>query len=91
MKTDKILYKDVINYSPIDVIKGIDLITKEIVLADDPAPTGYKAKPKCRFCKNFLTDNNKAHLGTCKASSINFMAYPDMTATTCKDYDGTDI
>jgi hypothetical protein len=91
MKVSKMLYRDVMDYSPIDVIKGIDLVTKEIVMADDPAPEGYRVKPKCKFCKNFLTDDKNGYLGTCKASKINFMAYPDMTATTCKDYERTDI
>lgn len=91
MKASKILYKDAMDYSPIDVIKGVDLITKEIVMADDPAPAGYKIKPKCKFCKNFLVDDKKVYLGTCRASRTGFMAYPDMTATTCKDYEGTDI
>ena len=91
MKTEKILYRDVLNYSPIDVIKGIDLMTKEIVMADDPAPAGYKIKPKCKFCNNFLADDKNISLGTCKASKINFMAYPDMIAITCKDYDGPSL
>ncbi len=91
MKAYKKLYRDVINYSPIDVIKGIDLVTKEIVMADDPAPASYKIKPKCKFCKNFLADDKNEHLGICKVSKTNFMAYHDMIATTCKDYEGINI
>jgi len=87
----ELLYRDVMNYTPIDVIKGMDMITKKIVMADDPAPAGYKIKPKCKFCKNFLVDDKNASLGICKASKNNFMAYPDMIATTCKDYEGTDL
>ena len=91
MKGSRVLYRDVMNYSPIDVIKGVDLLTKGMVMADDPAPTGYKLKPKCKFCKNFLAESKNDNLGTCQASKTKFMAYPDMIATTCKDYEGSII
>jgi|GEM_PF-551502 len=91
MKTNKILYRDAMNYSNIDAIKGIDLLTKEIVMGDDLAPVGYKIKPKCKFCNKFLPDSKNGSLGICKASKNDFMAYPDMIAVTCKDYEGTNI
>lgn len=80
-------YRDTRNYSPIDVVKGIDLLTKEIVMADDDAPDEYLLRPKCKFCKNFSKDNKKTeNLGICKLKDESFMAYPDMTAITCPDY-----
>ncbi|MCX6112857.1 MAG: 4-hydroxyphenylacetate decarboxylase small subunit [Proteobacteria bacterium] len=91
MKQEKLLYRDTLNFTPIDVIKGVDLITKKIVMANDPAPEGYEVKPKCKFCKNFLHNSDDEYMGTCKVSKNNFMAYSDMTATTCKEYERSDL
>ncbi len=83
---EKLSYRDCQNYAPIDVTKGIDLVTKEIVLADDQAPKGYKAVDKCKNCKNFRKVD--AYMGVCEASTCDpkFFAYPDMIATTCAMY-----
>lgn len=79
----KLAYRDTRNYAPIDVIKGIDLLTKKIVLGDTDAPQGYELMPKCKFCKNF--SETEDYLGICESSmnSPKFMAYGDMNAITC--------
>ena len=83
----RLAYRDTRNYAPIDVIKGIDLWTKEIVLGDEPAPEGAEIMPKCKFCKNFTPMED--YLGTCEASKNDpkFMAYGDMNATTCSMFE----
>ena len=83
---EKLLYKDTRNYVPVDVIKGIDLVTGLIVMADDPAPDNYEPMPKCKNCSNFIADGEQ--MGIC-CSSLNepkFFAYPDMVAVTCEMY-----
>ena len=81
---EKLTYRDTRNFSPIDVTKGIDLITKEIVMADAEAPEGYEVMPKCKFCKNYK--ETEKFLGICEESmnEPKFIAYGDMAATTCK-------
>lgn len=80
---EKLTYRDCRNYAPVDVTKGIDLLTKEIVLADDEAPAGYEPVAKCKNCKSFKETD--AYMGVCEASMCDpkFFAYPDMIATTC--------
>lgn len=84
---EKLTYKDTRNFAPIDVTKGVDLITKKIVMADAPAPEGAEVMPKCKFCKNFKEAD--AFMGTCEASrnTPGFFAYPDMMAVTCEMYE----
>lgn len=79
----KLTYRDTRNYAPIDVIKGVDLTTKEIVLGDTEAPEGAEILPKCKFCKNFTETED--FMGICESSMNDpkFMAYGDMNSTTC--------
>lgn len=53
----KLRYKDVKEFAPLDMESGIDLKTKQIVLADDLAPDGYELRPKCKFCNSFKLKN----------------------------------
>jgi 4-hydroxyphenylacetate decarboxylase small subunit len=81
-----LLYRDTRNYTPIDVTKGIDQVTGEIVLADKEAPLGYEPMPKCKYCRSFKADGEQ--MGICEASKSEpkFFAYPDMAAVTCEMY-----
>ncbi len=83
---EKLTYRDTRNYAPIDVTKGIDHLTGEIVMADAEAPEGYEVMPKCKNCANFKVDGEQ--MGICEASMNDpkFFAYPDMVATTCGMY-----
>ncbi len=76
-------YRDTVEYVPVDVDKGLDRLTGEMVKADADAPEGYTRIAKCKFCKNYTeTDTN---IGICEASqqTPKFMAYGDMTTITC--------
>lgn len=88
-KKNRLIYRDAVNYAPIDVVKGIDLLTKEIVMADDEAPADYERKAKCKYCKKF-TFSDDGNTGQCQASKNMFIAYPDMFAVTCENYDKKD-
>jgi hypothetical protein len=83
---EQITYRNARDYAPIDVRKGIDLITKKIVSADALAPKGYKPLSKCRICKNYQPDDE--FTGVCNASAHEpkFMAYADMCAVTCEKF-----
>lgn len=84
---EKLAYKDTRNYAPIDVTKGVDLVTRQIVMADAAAPDDAQIMPKCKFCKHFKETD--AFMGTCGAAKNEhgFFAYPDMVAVTCEMYE----
>ncbi|MDD2717804.1 MAG: 4-hydroxyphenylacetate decarboxylase small subunit [Candidatus Wallbacteria bacterium] len=82
--TEKYLYRDVIDYVPVDAVKGIDVLSGEMVSSDDFAPPGYRKIPKCKFCSRFSPEGEL--LGFCEESKNRFMAYPDLIAVTCESY-----
>ena len=82
MKQQELAYRDSRDYSPIDVIKGVDLTTGKIVMADDKAPAGAEIMPKCKHCKNYKP-SDKEGLGSCGEM---FFAYGDMVAVTCDKF-----
>jgi 4-hydroxyphenylacetate decarboxylase small subunit len=70
------------NYAPVDVAKGICHVRKQMVLADDEACEQFERLPKCRHCANY-TPRPEQYLGTCGATPVRAMAYPDLSAVTC--------
>jgi len=80
---EQLTYRNALDYAPIDVRKGIDLITKKIVSADAPAPKGYKPLPKCRMCQSYQADDEFTGVCTASPHETKFMAYADMCAVTC--------
>ncbi|WDP88553.1 MAG: 4-hydroxyphenylacetate decarboxylase small subunit [Desulfobacter sp.] len=84
---EKLKYKDTRNFAPIDVTRGVDLVTKQIVMADADAPDDAVIMPKCKFCANF--NETDAFMGICTASmnDPDFFAYPDMVAVTCEMFE----
>ena len=80
-------YRDALNYAPIDVRKGIDLITKKIVSADAPAPDGYEPMPKCGLCRHYSPDDKFTGVCEVSMSTPKFMAYSDMCAKTCSMFE----
>ncbi len=87
MAMEEKIYKNSLNYIPIDVAKGIDRATGARVNADDVDPN-YERMPKCMHCKKFTEDKEKIGLGTCNNTQTGeaWIAYPDMNATTCDGY-----
>ena len=86
MKSENLAYRDTRNYVPIDVIKGIDLVTGEVVMADDQAPSKAERLPRCKFCAKYAPGKEKG-LGTCGADMNGFFTYGDLVATTCGMYE----
>ena len=96
-KMTQLAYKDTRNYAPLDATKGIDVATGEEVMADDPAPNGYEAMPKCRNCVNYEPTDDS--LGVCKVDVLQteidnrrytkerFFAYAEMDALTCENHE----
>lgn len=83
----KIAYRDSAYYSPVDVIKGIDLLTEKVVRGDDLAPEGYPFKPKCCRCSYYQEEKHEHDkLGLCVGISPAFKAYGDMSAESCERY-----
>lgn len=82
---DTLTYRDTRDYVAIDVDKGIDHRTGQMVHADAVAPEGYEVLPKCKHCKYYKTSDETT--GHCTADEQNFIAYADMAAITCRDYE----
>jgi len=81
-------HRDCRNYAPVDVVKGICHRTKEMVNADESSCEDFDPIPKCKLCQHFALDNgNDSGTGTCKVSDDGFMAYGDMVALTCKQFE----
>ncbi|WP_462326514.1 4-hydroxyphenylacetate decarboxylase small subunit [Desulfobaculum sp.] len=80
----KLEYRDTREFVPVDVDKGLDRLTGEMVKGDTAAPEGYTMLPKCKFCANY--EGTDTFDGVCQASQQEprFMAYGDMTAVTCE-------
>jgi hypothetical protein len=70
-------------YRAVDVFKGICSRTEEIVPADGEVCEEFKPVKKCRLCKHYRATGD--HLGVCKDE---FIAYPDLLAKTCPDFEG---
>ena len=71
------------NYAPVDVVKGICHVRKQIVLADGRACEMFERLPKCRYCAKY-DGSEEEYLGICTASPARPMTYPDLTAVTCE-------
>jgi 4-hydroxyphenylacetate decarboxylase small subunit len=77
--------QDCRNYAPVDVVKGICHITKEVVLADGLSCSCFTSLPKCKLCQNY-TPSHEEYIGTCKASPAKPMSYPDLIGVTCEQF-----
>jgi 4-hydroxyphenylacetate decarboxylase small subunit len=73
------------NYAPMDVVKGLCHLKKQLVPADEEACDSCERLPKCAHCRRFLA-GGREYLGTCTAGPARPMAYPDMAAVTCEDF-----
>ena len=71
------------NYAPVDVVKGICRVRKQVVLADGEACGMFEKLPKCRHCIKY-TPGEEEYLGTCAASPTRPMTYPDLIGITCE-------
>jgi hypothetical protein len=73
--------KDCLYYLPVDVFRGLCKSSKEKITPDDAFCSKAEQVAKCKFCLNFTPE--KDYLGKCRGVSL---AYPDMTATRCADF-----
>ena len=79
------------NYAPVDVVKGLCHVRKQMVLADGQSCEFFEKLPKCKHCANY-TPGAQEYLGTCAASPTTGvssteprpMTYPDLSAVTCE-------
>jgi len=75
--------RDCQNYAPVDVVKGICHVRKQMVLADGEACEFFERLPRCKHCANYIPGAEE-YLGTCEASPARPMTYPDLAGVTCK-------
>jgi len=73
--------KDCRYFLPVDVFRGMCKITKEKIGPEDPFCSQAEKVAKCKFCSNYKRE--KDFLGQCMGTSL---AYPDMIASKCADF-----
>lgn len=71
------------NYAPVDAVKGICHVRKQMVLADGEACEFFDRLPKCKHCAHYIPGPDE-YLGTCKAAETRPMTYPDLISVTCE-------
>jgi hypothetical protein len=72
---------DCLYYLPVDVFRGLCKMSKKKITPDDPFCDQAALLAKCKFCTNYTAE--KDFLGKCMMVTL---AYPDMTATKCADF-----
>lgn len=85
MERKNMKHNDCLNFSPIDVAKGICRVTNTIIFIDSEPCTNFKELPKCKNCVNFI-NANKDNIGTCTGLNKEAWAYGDLNAVTCEGY-----
>jgi len=86
MKDQKPTHLDCVNFVPVDVTKGFCLLSKELILADSESCARFIRQAKCKHCYHYLSDETNSLCGHCAASAEKFIAYAEMVARTCRDY-----
>jgi 4-hydroxyphenylacetate decarboxylase small subunit len=82
----QLAHRDCRNYVPLDAAKGLCRIRNEMIPADERICEQFRRLPRCRCCRHYRPDEARSQTGVCGRSLNNFMAYADMTASTCKDF-----
>ncbi len=78
-------HNDCRNFAPLDVIKGICHLSKQVVPADEPNCDAFDKMPKCRHCLHY-TSADKEFTGTCGAVPTKPMTYPDLCGLQCEHF-----
>ena len=69
-------------YLPVDVFQGLCKLTKNKIRPDDLFCDKAERIAKCKFCNKYTAD--KEFLGKCMLTTL---AYPDMNAALCADFE----
>ena len=92
MSAKEIAHRDCRNYVPVDAAKGLCRRSKNLLPADGDICKEFRRLPRCRVCAHFqaTSENSQSGLdnqiGVCLRSVNQFLAYADMTAATCRDF-----
>lgn len=78
-------HPDCRNYAPVDVVKGVCHLSKQIVSADDEGCDKLDRMPRCKFCDKYA-QSNEEHLGNCEAVSSKPMTYPELSGANCESF-----
>lgn len=71
------------NFAPVDVVKGICHVSKELVSADGDTCDHFEKMPRCKFCQHYAPTREE-FIGTCTATPGQLMTYPDLSGVTCE-------
>lgn len=79
-------HNDCLNFSPIDAVKGICRLTKDIVNIDSGTCKNIAIVPKCKNCKHFGASDVNG-IGLCKGLSKDDWTFESLNAITCKGHE----
>ncbi len=71
------------NYAPVDIVKGICHVSKELVSADGQTCDHFEKIPRCKFCQYYRPGTTE-FIGVCTAAAGDPMTYPDLSSVTCE-------
>lgn len=78
-------HSDCVNFSTIDVAKGICRVTNQIIFTDTEVCKNFNELSKCRNCLNFKNPD-KDNIGTCAGFKKETWTFADLNAVTCECY-----
>ncbi|SFC91905.1 4-hydroxyphenylacetate decarboxylase small subunit [Clostridium uliginosum] len=85
MANESIKHNDCVNFSSIDVAKGICRISNEMVFIDTSTCGNFKEVHKCKNCSNFK-NLNKDNTGLCTGLKKEAWTFGELSAVTCEGY-----
>jgi len=83
----KATHRECRNYAPVDVSKGLCHRSGVMTPGDDACCAELDLLPKCGRCAHYGPEEHDPLTGVCGVSKSRFMAYADMTAVTCAQFE----
>ncbi|MEG1255204.1 4-hydroxyphenylacetate decarboxylase small subunit [Clostridium sp.] len=85
MENVNMKHNDCVNFSQIDVAKGICRLSNEMIFIDTPVCENFNEVSKCNNCANFKNPD-KDNVGTCVGLKKQSWTYGELNAVTCEGY-----
>lgn len=86
MVNENMKHNDCVNFSSIDVAKGICRLSNQMVFIDVPVCEEFNEVSKCKNCSNFKNPN-KDNMGTCVGLKKHSWTYGELNTVTCEGYE----
>jgi 4-hydroxyphenylacetate decarboxylase small subunit len=85
MSNENMKHNDCVNFSPVDVAKGICRLSNQTVFIDALVCEKFNEVSKCKNCSSFKNPN-KDNMGTCVGLKKPSWTYGELNAVTCEGY-----